>query len=532
MSNWIKAISYADLQGKQRTVLRHQGKQIALFLTEQGVLACNNRCPHEGYPLSEGTLDNGSLANSCQLTCNWHSWTFDLKTGANLYGGDQLRVYPTELRADGAVWVDLAEPPFEQRQAGIFANLREAFDDHDYERLARELARLRLLGADPLDAVRAAIEWSYQRLEFGWTHAYAGAADWLSLYDEHAADPATQLVCLQEILGHIADDVLRESDYPYSEQVQAFEEDAFVAAIDAKNETAAIAMLRGALADGLHFPALERGLSRAALLHYNNFGHALIYVTKAGDLIARLGEPVELPLLVSLIRSLIFARREDLIPEFRQYATALADWGQVTDSAPPSIDVYRTLTVNKALRYTVQHSATPPSQLFQILLGANAGQMLHFDMHYQFQTDRPVSDNVGWLDFTHGITFANAVHKQCRKFPELWPAGLLQMACFSGRNKPYTDASLNASEWAVEDDQAFLAQQTALLFDHGKDEYIVSVHLLKTLLAVREELELGASAETRQLMIAALNRFLHAPLKRKHTRRSARQAMAFVALDG
>ena len=49
--------------------------------------ACNNRCPHEGYPLVEGALD----AESCILTCHWHNWKFDLRTGANHYGGDNLR---------------------------------------------------------------------------------------------------------------------------------------------------------------------------------------------------------------------------------------------------------------------------------------------------------------------------------------------------------------------------------------------------------------------------------------------------------
>ena len=525
MSEWIKAINHSDLQKKQRAVFRHQGKQIALFATEQGVLACNNRCPHEGYPLKEGSLENG-----CKLTCNWHSWTFDLKTGENLYGGDQLRVYPVEVR-DGAVWIDLAEPPFEQRRDEIFANLREAFDDHDYTRLARELARLRLLGADPLDAVRAAIEWSHQKLEFGWTHAYAGAADWLALYDEYANDSETQLICLQEIIGHIADDVLRESDYPYSTEQQAFDEDAFVTAIEEKNETTALALLRGAFAAGLDFNQLERAFSRAALLHYNDFGHSLIYVSKAGALIKRLSDSVQAPLLLSLARSLVYARREDLIPEFRGYTPALEAWGQGATDQSPAVGAYRKLTIDKALRYTVQHSHAPMETLYQTLLGANAAHFLHYDMQYQFQTKRPVSDNVGWLDFTHGITFANAVHKQCRKFPELWPAGLLQMACFSGRNKPYTDAELDVAKWSVENTQAFLTEQIDALFDHGKDEYIVSVHLLKTLLAAREELA-SATMENTQTLAAALNRFLHSPLKRKHARRAAYQAMSFVALDG
>ncbi|GIT48908.1 MAG: hypothetical protein Ct9H300mP14_08360 [Gammaproteobacteria bacterium] len=72
---------------------RFEGRQIVLFATSQGIYACNNRCPHEGYPLREGVLDE-----QCRLTCNWHNWKFDLQTGANQRGGDKLRVYPVEVR--------------------------------------------------------------------------------------------------------------------------------------------------------------------------------------------------------------------------------------------------------------------------------------------------------------------------------------------------------------------------------------------------------------------------------------------------
>ena len=65
--------------------------------------------------------------------------------------------------------------------------------------------------------------------------------------------------------------------------------------------------------------------------------------------------------------------------------------------------------------------------LYRVLLNANAWNMLHYDDSYQSRVDLPLKDNIGWLDFTHGITFANAVRRQCGKYPELWPAGLLQM---------------------------------------------------------------------------------------------------------
>ena len=56
-STWARAASLDTLRDKGRLVFRTQGRQIALFDTPHGVLACNNRCPHEGYPLREGSLD-------------------------------------------------------------------------------------------------------------------------------------------------------------------------------------------------------------------------------------------------------------------------------------------------------------------------------------------------------------------------------------------------------------------------------------------------------------------------------------------
>ena len=214
-AEWTKAIDRSVLGQHSPVVVRTHGKQIVLFQTSQGIFACNHRCPHEGYPLQQGTLDGG-----CVLTCNWHNWKFDLKTGANLYEGDRVRVYPVELRGD-EVWIDVSDPPFEERRAEIMANIRRAFDDHNmglgtHDRLARELARLNLIGADPVEVVVAAIEWSYDRLEFGWTHAYAGAAAWLTLHDERTDEAEAQLICLLEAIGHIAYDVLREKTYPFT----------------------------------------------------------------------------------------------------------------------------------------------------------------------------------------------------------------------------------------------------------------------------------------------------------------------------
>ena len=523
---WVRAGSVDALKDKGRLVFRKAGRQIALFDTPHGVLACNNRCPHEGYPLREGNLDD-----RCIITCNWHNWKFDLRSGRNLYGGEGLRTYPAEIR-DGEVWIDLADPPLAERRAEILASLGEAREDNAYDRMAREIARLHRLGADPLDALREAIHWSHERMEFGWTHAYAGAADWLKLYHENEGDDETRLACVLEGVAHIADDVLRKPRHPFPDATRPWDEDAFVAAVEREDEGAAVAMLRGGLAAGLGFADFERGLSRAALAHYSDFGHSLIYVTKAGRLIERLGPGVAEPLLFSLARGMVFATREDLIPEFRGYAKALARWGKANNGADPASADWRGLGIGKALARATASSAAPPMRLFHALLGANACNLLTFDAEHQDRVRVPVDDNVGWLSFTHGITFANAVREQCAKFPELWPPALLQMASFSGRNAPYTRDEEDGESWRVEDTGAFIEGAVEGLYDHGAGEFIVSVHLLKTVLATREELCANPPAEVADLLAAGLNRFLHARLKRRQVQRSVYQAMKFVAYDG
>ena len=525
-SNWYKVGALTDLKAAGRKLFRKSGRQIAVFYTEHGVFACNNRCPHEGYPLKEGSLDD-----QCVLTCNWHNWKFNLRTGENLYGGDQLRTYPISIR-DGELWIDLTDPPFSARYAQILSNLREAFDDNEYGRMGREIARLRLLGADPLDTIREAILWAYDRMEFGWTHAFAGAFDWLTLYDENEGDEEAQLVCLLEIVAHIADDVLREKTYPFSGKRMQYDEDKFVAAIEAEDEPKAIALLRGGLTAGLGVTDIERGLTRAALAHYNDFGHSLIYTMKAVRLIRRLGDSVALPLLLSLARSLVFATREDMIPEFRRYSSLIERWHSRGKSQRITAGDYKGLGINQAMRLAVDASHAPASEHCDALLGANAYNMLTYDLYYQEQTSRPIQDNVGWLDFTHGLTFANAVRVQCTKFPELWPMGLLQLACFSGRNAPYTDAAQQIDHWQVRDIKGFLDDTKKSLLDHGRDEFIVSVHLVKTFCAVREEICNGFEPQVKNLLVAALNRFLNEPLKRKHTLRTAQQSIKFVARDG
>ena len=515
--------SLEALAARDRLLVKVGRKQIALFHSDKGVFACNNRCPHEGYPLMEG-----SLAEGCVLTCNWHNWKFDLDSGETLVGGDSLRRYAVQIRGD-EIWLDVADPPPAARAAKALDSLRGSFRRHDYDQMAREISRLQRSGADPLDALRGAIDWTHDRLEFGTTHAHAAAPDWLALREGLASEDPAELVPLVEVVGNLAWDTLREPAYPYAEGRQAYSPEALVEAIEGEDEAAAVALLRGALAAGLTFRDLERPLATAALAHYQDFGHALIYVYKTGQLIERLGPMTAEPLLLALLRSLVYARREDLIPEFRAYGGALAEWDG-RGRRPVEAAELTGLSVPKVLARTLESSADPET-LFDALLGAAAWQQLHFDLARQERHDQPISQNVGWLDFTHAITFGNAVHVLCSRYPELWPSGLLQMACFLGRNTGFVDPELDVEVWAVPDPEGFFEVAFAGLVDHGAPEYIVSCHLVKLLTAVREEVSAAPDVTWAPTLLAATRRFLESPLKRKHNLRTAYQAAAFTAIE-
>jgi nitrite reductase/ring-hydroxylating ferredoxin subunit len=544
-AGFVAVAELDKLRARRVMVVKHGKKQIALFASGPEVYACNNRCPHEGYPLSEGSLSQGTGSQGCLLTCNWHNWKFDLDSGETLIGGDNLRRYPVRL-ADGKVWLDLGDPPAEARAAAALVGLRAAFERHDrfreYEHMARELARYMKAGGEPFEALRQAIHWAHDRLEYGTSHAVPAAADWLSFRAWQAQDGAgddsvANLAILTEAIGHFAWDCLRQPSYPYPEGRADYRPGALVAAIEAEDEAAAVAQVRGALAAGLGFAEMEAPLAEAALAHYADFGHSAIYVVKTGQLIERLGPTVAEPLLLALVRALTYAFREDLIPEFRAYGPALAAWpaAPAPSATPPGPEDFIGLATPAALARAGDFAADPRA-LHRALLGASAWQMLHFDADAQARNDRPVQDNVGWLDFTHALTFGNAVREICARQPRLWPRGLLQMACFLGRNTGHVDRDLEVAVWRVDDGAEFLEAAAARLLDHGQPEYILSGHLLKTFMAVRAETAQlsGARSEgtgPRADLLAALNRLLNTPIKRKFTLRSARQSLDFVARE-
>ncbi len=523
---WTKALPLSELEQAGKTVVKLNGKQILLLKSGEKIYACNNRCPHEGFPLAEGTISEG-----CILTCNWHSWRFNLEDGETLVGGDALRHYPHEIR-DGHIWLDLADPAPEEMRDKAMAGMREAFDEHDYERIARELARYQRAQGDPLDALTTALTWAMDGLEFGTSHAQAAAPDWLALRARmDQSDPVENLIPVVEIIGHLSWDVLmQKGPYPFGEEVAAkYDAEAFETAIEDEDQAAALAYANAGLAEG-GAELLRPVLQRASLRHYQNFGHSVIYLDKAYELLGLLGKQAERALILPLVRSLCETAREDLIPEFKTYAPALENWS--TDGKQvPSPEEFRGKGVPAALKM-IAKGAGEQQALYDALMFAAADAMLHYDARYRSYTNKPVQQNVDWLDFTHAITHLNAARKTCADQPQLWANAFLQAGCFLGRNAKFVDWEQDTTTWEVGDDDALIDEVLGSMLDHGQPLYIFPAHTLKLATALKEEIEINPDAPWKGVALAALNRFVNEPVKQKHVRRAVTQAAKFVELEG
>ncbi len=70
--------------------------------------ALDNKCPHQGGPLGEGSIENGLLR------CPWHGWDYDPLSGIAPGYDDGVETFPVEVRDDG-VYVGFEPEPTHQR---------------------------------------------------------------------------------------------------------------------------------------------------------------------------------------------------------------------------------------------------------------------------------------------------------------------------------------------------------------------------------------------------------------------------------
>jgi thiamine pyrophosphate-dependent acetolactate synthase large subunit-like protein/nitrite reductase/ring-hydroxylating ferredoxin subunit len=113
---WHKALDPDELpDGRVKTVtLGVHGVCMTRF--EGRYAALSNKCPHQGGPLGEGSIEGGFLR------CPWHGWDYHPTTGLPPEGyGDCVPTFPVEEREDGIYVAVEGEAPHAATVSDVMA---------------------------------------------------------------------------------------------------------------------------------------------------------------------------------------------------------------------------------------------------------------------------------------------------------------------------------------------------------------------------------------------------------------------------
>ncbi len=166
--------------GKPFTV---DGTHLAIFLYEGGYYACDNRCPHMGYPLSEGSVRDGVLI------CHWHHWEFDLKTGGCfLTSGDDVKSFPVDRREDGNLYVGIPQGEKEAARQRLIDRgkraLVQGLKDRSTFLIAKAVTALKEAGASPQETIQHGLFYGAQKTNDGWSSGVAILTLAANLWDD------------------------------------------------------------------------------------------------------------------------------------------------------------------------------------------------------------------------------------------------------------------------------------------------------------------------------------------------------------
>lgn len=112
MSEFVKVAEIGDVPpGRQKTVVV-QGLALALFHVNGEIFATADACPHERVSLGKGGCLEGYI-----ITCGYHHWSFNIRTGESDDGMDEyLPVFPVRVMGSD---ICVLLPPMGRQGSGM-----------------------------------------------------------------------------------------------------------------------------------------------------------------------------------------------------------------------------------------------------------------------------------------------------------------------------------------------------------------------------------------------------------------------------
>jgi nitrite reductase/ring-hydroxylating ferredoxin subunit len=441
-------LDVADLEEvKRKGVLVVQGfdRKVALFYDSKKdeVNAVDNRCPHLGFPLDKGTVQDGILV------CHWHHARFDLKSGCTFdLFADDVPTFPTVIQ-NGRVY--LARPPQTDTVATAKRRLQEGMEQNIGLIICKAVLSLMKAGVSAQEIAKEAGLFGVHNRD-GWGQGLTILQAMANLAPRLPDDVA--YLALAHGCTRVAQDCAgqppRRDRYPLDTKDTGFQQlkDWMMQWTTARHRDGAErTFLTGLNSDLPEEKVADLLFTAATQRYYADVGHPLDFSNKAFEMTDMIGWEKAPDLLPTVLNGIVSARGGeensqwryplDMVPmleeAFEQIPTLMQEgrgktWsgeaelaGQIMGDSPQAIlDAIKTAMRNGA----------QPGQLTLALAYAAALRIARFGTANEFGD---------WDTALHTFTYCNALHQAIKRTAS--PEAL--RGVFHGAISVYLDRYLN-----------------------------------------------------------------------------------------
>lgn len=425
ISEFIKCAEVADIPEEGVIAVNVAGHSIALAKSNGKIFAVDNRCPHMGYPLNRGSVQDGILI------CHWHHAMFDLASGCTFHPfADDVQAYPIDVR-EGSVYVNVGTNGADA-VARWKIRLREGLEQSINLILAKSVIALRSLKTAPDAIVEVGALYGARGRRAGWGPAMT-ILTCMANVAEKLTD-ADKVLALYQGLLHVSSETSAsapripltrlETDTHSLTQLKTW----FRYFIEVRNADGAERTILTAIVQGATPTQICDIMVAAATDHfYRDGGHTLDFINKAFELLERIGwEKADevIPTLVGMLASSSRAEEQnrwrspiDFVPVLRGIFDELEaiiksgkgkQWHGSEALTETLLGEDALGTIN-ALKSAFQEGATL-TELTQTLASAAALRIARFHTKNEFGD---------WIAVLHTYTYANALHQCAKRAPSV-----------------------------------------------------------------------------------------------------------------
>ncbi len=423
----FRVASLDELREKGRIVVSVGRHGIAVFHTDDGIFAVDNRCPHMGFPLVKGTVD------SHVLTCDWHHARFDLTSGGTFdLWADNVVAYPIEVRGND-VWLSTKPPsvPPAEMTKKLLGRLRDGMEHRIPLVIAKAVTAMLHKEIEPRTIVEAGGLYGCLGRQDGWTSGQTILTATANLLPYLEGDE--KIVALAHGLDRISDSVENQPPWvasgPLPQETRASQDELqrwFRTFVDQREPRAAERCLLTAIDRGARPEEVAHMLVAAATDHfYLDTGHVLDFTNKAFELLDHIGWAHAPAVLPTLLPGMCAAQRAEEEASWRHPVDLVGPLTKAFAHLPRRLkggsrrtwegyDEVRELLVGddpieivRGLSAAIERGA-PPERLSLALAHAGAYRVARF--HVQ-------NDFADWDTVHNMYTYCSAVHQMMRRAP-------------------------------------------------------------------------------------------------------------------